>query len=195
MMSVIKKYPLTQNRCYKENRPLNPIGFMIHSTGAQNKTLKRYIFPDDGLIGVNQYNNHWNQASINGKPLNLLVHGFIGEDKNGVVRAYETCPPNRVAWHCGGNGNKNLIGYEICEGSPTDIDYFNKVWDLSTKVVAEYCVMYNWSINKVISHKEGNRIGIASAHSDPESYFKNFGKTMRDFRLAVQVEIDNLKAQ
>ena len=55
----LHKLILTNNACYKAGRTITPKGIMVHSTGANNPNLKRYVGPDDGLLGVNQYNNHW----------------------------------------------------------------------------------------------------------------------------------------
>ena len=49
---------------------------MVHSTGANNPNLNRYIGPDDGLLGKNQYNNHWNQDRPDGRQ--VCVHGLSG---------------------------------------------------------------------------------------------------------------------
>lgn len=59
-MNLHKLY-LTENACYKANKKMTVKGIMVHSTGANNPFLKRYVNPDDGLLGVNKYNNHWNQ--------------------------------------------------------------------------------------------------------------------------------------
>ena len=40
---------------------------MVHSTGANNPNLKRYACPNDGLLGENQYGNHWNQDKPDGR--------------------------------------------------------------------------------------------------------------------------------
>ena len=53
----------TNNAYYKAGRQITPKGIMVHSTGANNPNLKRYVGPDDGLLGKNQYNNHWNRAT------------------------------------------------------------------------------------------------------------------------------------
>ena len=55
---------LTENDCYKANRWITPKGVMVHSTGAENPNLKRYVGPDDGFLGVNQNNNHWNRPGV-----------------------------------------------------------------------------------------------------------------------------------
>lgn len=59
----LRKLILTENACYKAGKKITPKGIMVHSTGANNPYLRRYVGPDDGLLGVNQYNNHWNQDS------------------------------------------------------------------------------------------------------------------------------------
>ena len=62
----LHKLILTNNACYKAGRTITPKGIMVHSTGANNPNLKRYVGPDDGLLGKNQYNNHWNQDKPDG---------------------------------------------------------------------------------------------------------------------------------
>lgn len=42
---------LTENDCYKAGKPLSVRGLMLHSTGAPNTRLSRYVGPDDGLVG------------------------------------------------------------------------------------------------------------------------------------------------
>ena len=51
----LHKLILTNNACYKAGRTITPKGIMLHSTGANNPNLKRYVGPDDGLLGKNQY--------------------------------------------------------------------------------------------------------------------------------------------
>ena len=47
----LKKLILTENECYKTGRKIKPKGIMVHSTGANNPYLRRYVGPDDGLLG------------------------------------------------------------------------------------------------------------------------------------------------
>ena len=49
----LHKQILTQNACYKAGKMITPKGIMVHSTGANNPWLKRYVGPDDGFLGVN----------------------------------------------------------------------------------------------------------------------------------------------
>ena len=64
---------LTKNECYISGRAFTPKGVMVHSTGAPNPNLKRYVGPDDGRLGKNQYNNDWNRARPEG---NVGTTGF-----------------------------------------------------------------------------------------------------------------------
>ena len=47
----LHKLIFTNNACYKAGRKIAPKGIMVHSTGANNPWLKRYVGPDDGLLG------------------------------------------------------------------------------------------------------------------------------------------------
>jgi hypothetical protein len=51
----LHKLIFTQNACYKAGRTISVKGIMVHSTGANNPNLRRYVGPDDGLLGQNQY--------------------------------------------------------------------------------------------------------------------------------------------
>lgn len=44
---------------------------MVHSTGANNPNLRRYVQPDDGVLGVNSNQNDWNRPG-----LEVCVHAF-----------------------------------------------------------------------------------------------------------------------
>ena len=50
----LHKLILTNNACYKAGRTIVPKGIMVHSTGANNPWLKRYVGPDDGTIATYQ---------------------------------------------------------------------------------------------------------------------------------------------
>lgn len=184
-MEIIKHY-FVENECYKVGKKHTIKGFMIHSTGANNPNLKRYI-DDADRLGKNQYGNHWNQYRPDGRQ--VCVHGFIGKDKNGNILAYNTLPDNIQAWHCGGSANNGYISYEICEDGLTDATYFNKAMDAAMSVAAYYVKKYGIAISNVISHAEGHKKGIASNHGDIDYWLKKHGKTMAWFRQGVQAKI------
>lgn len=187
----LRKLLLTENNCYKVGAKMIPKGVMWHSTGANNPKLSRYVGPDDGKLGVNKYNNHWNTAKPGGR--NVCVHAFIGKDKTGGVATYQTLPWDMRGWHAGGSANDNYIGFEICEDSLTDKTYFDKVYKEAVEFTAYLCELYNldpMGKNVIICHADGYKLGIASNHGDVYHWFKRYGKTMDDVRVDVKAIMD-----
>ena len=180
----LRKLIFVNNDCYKAGRTITPKGIMVHSTGANNPNLKRYVGPDDGLLGKNQYNNHWNQAKPDGRQ--VCVHGFIGKLDDGTIATYQTLPWNHRGWHAGGDANNTHISFEICEDGLTDATYFNKVYKEAVELCVHLCKLYNLTEKNIIGHYEGYRLGIASNHSDPSNWFPKHGKSMDTFRADVK---------
>jgi N-acetylmuramoyl-L-alanine amidase len=176
---------LTNNDCYKAGRKITPKGIMVHSTGANNPKLSRYIQPDDSVLGVNANKNDWNQRG-----LDRCVHAFIGKDKNGNVKIYQTLPWNYRGWHGGGKSNDTHIGFEICEDGLTDPIYFHAVYKLAVELCVYLCKTFNLQINEIIGHYEGYQRGIASNHSDPKHWFSRHGKSMDTLRADVKKELE-----
>lgn len=166
---------------------------MVHSTGVNNPKLSRYVGPDDGILGKNPYNNHWNQPKPDGR--NVCVHGFIGLDKDGIVRTYQTLPWDHVGWHSGsgrkGSANtQGYIGFEICEGDFNDGEYLNKVYKEAVDLCVYLCKMYNLTEKDIIDHSEGHKLGIASNHGDVKHWFSKHSKSMDHFRIDVRKELN-----
>ena len=179
----LRKCLLTKNDCYKAGKKITPKGVMWHSTGAKNPNIKRYVQPDDGKLGDNQYNNDWNRSGTG-----ACVHAFIGLDKNGKVCTYQTLPWNYRGWHCGGSGNDRYISFEICEDDLKDKSYFEKVYKEAVELTAYLCKQYNLNpngSNVIICHQDGYKLGIATNHSDIYHWFNKFGKDMNDVRKDV----------
>ena len=182
---------LTNNACYKAGRTITPQGIMAHSTGANNPWLRRYVGPDDGLLGRNRHNNHWNQDRPEGRQ--VCVHAFIGKLADGSIATYQTLPWNHRGWHCGrglrGSGNDTHISFEICEDGLTDKSYFNAVYKEAAELCAFLCNEYTldpMADGIIIGHYEGHRRGIASNHADPGHWFPRHGKSMDTFRAEVK---------
>ena len=181
----LQKLIMTENACYKAGRKITVKGIMVHSTGANNPWLKRYVGPDDGKLGKNQYNNHWNQPMDR----EVCVHAFIGKLKDGSIATYQCLPWNHRGWHAGGSANNTHIGFEICEDGLTDASYFNAVYKEAVEFVAYLCKEYNLDPMKdgvVIGHYEGYKRGVASNHGDPKNWFPKHGKSMDTFRADVK---------
>ena len=182
----LRKLLLTENNCCIARIKITPTGIMVHSTGVNNPSLKRYVGPDDGIIGINTNNNHWNQPKPDGRE--VCVHAFIGKLADGTIATYQTLPWDTRGWHAGGQANNTHIGFEICEDNTTDADYFNKVYQEAVELCVMLCRTYGIAPEKpaLICHSEGNALGIASAHSDVMHWFPKHGKSMDDFRADVK---------
>lgn len=188
------KLLLTNNNCYKTGKKQKIRKIMMHSTGADNPYLSRYIGPDDGILGYNKYGNHWNQPKPDGR--NVCVHAFIGyiKDKKGIA-TYQTLDWDHVGWHSGkGNrGSANTLGYigfEICEGDLSDKTYFNLVYQEAMELCVYLCKEFSLSASDIIDHSEGHQLGIASNHGDVRHWFRRHGKTMDIFRSEVNKELN-----
>lgn len=181
-------YYLTNNRCYiagmadARNR-MTPSGVLIHSTGANNNRLCRYIGPDDGVLGVNRYGNHWNRAEAT-----ACVHAMIGLDKNNILRCYMILPENIKCWGCGGGYNNTHLQVEIEEDALTNREYYTQAFTMAKKLAAYWCHKYGIEVtNKTLcSHKEGHDQGMASNHGDPHKWLNAMGDTMDGFREDVK---------
>ncbi len=180
----LNKLILTENACYKAGKKITVKGIMVHSTGANNPWLKRYVGPDDGKLGKNQYNNHWNTYHPGGRE--VCVHGFIGKLADGTVATYQTLPWDHRGWHAGGSANNTHIGFEICEDDLTDGAYFTKVYKEAVELCAYLCRQYGLTEKNIICHSEGYKQGVASNHGDVMHWFPKHGKSMDTFRAEVK---------
>lgn len=181
----LRQQYLTRNDCYRAGKTIRVKGVMVHSTGADNPHVSRYV-PGDGEIGRNTGGNHWDQ------PGKLCVHAFVGKFVDGGVGTVQTLPWNRRAWHCGsgrkGSGNDTHIAFEICEDGLTDPAYFQAVYWEAVELTAMLCREYGLdplADGVVICHAEGCKRGIASNHGDVLHWFPRHGKNMDDFRADV----------
>ena len=186
----LRRQLLTENRCYIRGDPLSPKGVMVHSTGANNPNLRRYVQPDDGALGTNRYGNDWNQPEPS-----VCVHAFIGRLQDGTVAVYQTLPWQMRGWHAGrgarGSANDTHIGFELCEDDLSDPAYFAAVYRAAVELTAFLCRRYGLDPSArgvVIDHAEGCALGIASNHGDIGHWLRRYGKTMDDFRNAVREE-------
>ena len=176
---------LTKNDCYRAGNTIRPKGVMVHSTGANNPKVCRYV-PGDDELGRNTGGNHWNQ------PGKFCVHAFIGKFADSKVGTVQTLPWNRLAWHCGsgkkGSANGTHISFEICEDGLTDPAYFQAVYQEAVELTAMLCREYGLdplADGVVLCHAEGHKRGVASNHGDVLHWWPKFGKTMDNFRADV----------
>ncbi len=185
---------LTENDCYKANRKITPAGIVVHSTGANNPYVKRYVQPVastpdadtlQALLGKNKYGNHWNRTS-EAMGRQVCVHGFIGKLADGTPAIVQTLPWNHRGWHAGGSANNSYIGFEMCEDGLDDKAYLASVYELAAQLCAWLCATYGIDVKNVIGHYEAHARGMASNHGDPRNWFKPHGLSMDSFRERVQ---------
>lgn len=188
----------TKNLCYKEAKKMVPKGIVVHSTGANNPNLKRYVDAPD-TVGINRYGNHWNKEKPGGTK--KCVHAFIGYDKDKQIKVAEILPLDICAWGVGKgkkgsyNFSPSYIQFEICEDALSDKIYYTKVFDKAIKYCAYLCEAYNLEVCNIVGHCEAHRLGYGSNHSDPERWMKKQGETMNDFRNAVSEILKKDKPQ
>lgn len=160
-----------------------PRGIMVHSTGANNPNLRRYVQPDDGVLGVNSNQNDWIRPG-----LEVCVHAFLGLTQAGEVAAYQILPWEYRAWHCGGDANNTHLSFEICEDNLRDRAYWEKTYRLARELTAELCRKFGLdplAPGVLVDHAEGAALGIASNHADVDHWWSRYGVTMDDFRADV----------
>lgn len=191
MSAIDGKILFTKSDCYKSAKKMTPKGIVVHSTGANNPNLRRYVAPDDGVIGKNDYNNDFNRSGVD-----VCVHAFIGKDKNGKVKTYQTLPFNYCCWGVGSgskgsyNYNPAYIQFEMCEDGLTDKTYCKAVYDKAVEFCAYICKTYNISTDNIVSHHEAGQKGMGSYHVDPDNWWGKHGYTMDGFRKAVKAKLN-----
>lgn len=201
-MNLIQCY-LIANDCYKAGRTITPKGVMVHSTGANNPLVARYVQPTESQanrdsiiqkIGTNRNANDWNNPG-----LDVCTHAFIGKLANGSVGTAQTLPWNHRGWHAGtgtsgGTANNTHIAFEICEDGLQDATYFNQVYKEAVELTAMLCKTYKLNPladGVVICHSEGYKRGIASNHADVMHWFPRHNKSMDTFRQDVSKAMGN----
>lgn len=164
-----------QEKFISKNRPYTPLvirGGVIHETAN----------PDDTAEMEYQYFNTGDRQAS--------AHAFI--DDTSII---QTIPFDEVAWHAGRTANRQFVGIEMCHTS--NPIKFQNIWDsaillfthIFTKVVNP--PIYTVTKNNLMSHAEVSEMWKETDHMDPVDYFKQFDRTVDDFRRDVQASIDS----
>ena len=189
----LHKLIFTESDCYKEGMAkkqfIKPIALMWHSTAANNPYLKRYVGPDDGLLGKNIYNNHWNQP----RDRRVCYHAFVGKLKDDTIASYQVLPWDLRGWHSGSgkNGNGNSLGYIgicICEDNLKDKAYAMAAYKEACELTAYLCEQLDLDPlgeDVIIDHARAYQLGIASNHGDVMHWFGRYGITLDKIRRDV----------
>ena len=177
---------LTGSDCWKAGRTIVPRGIMVHSTGVAQPDPEVFL-------------RAWNRPGVE-----ACAHAFVHRD--GVI---QTLPWNWRGWHAGaprGDGisaNNTHISFEILEpaghtyqgGTMVDYNpaknaaYFDAVYRNAVELTAMLCARYGLNpleAGVVVDHAEGCALGIASNHADVGHWFPRHGKSMDQFRAAME---------
>lgn len=202
---TIYRHYFTAADAYNENAPQQQTGVQVHSTGANNPRLSRYVQPDDGRLG-----NNANRNSHNRPDLDVCANAYVGRLSDGTVAVYQALPWDYRAWLSGKgkNGNANRMGYigfEICEDGLADEAYFrDAVMGKSVLLTAHLCTVMGVKPDTIIkafggaspealavmSHAELHDCGLASNHGDIDHWLERYGLTMDDYRAAVAAAME-----
>lgn len=204
----------TQSTCYNGTYPMQILGVLWHSTGANNPNLSRYVQPSDNasdreamlkLLGTNGYGNDWNHITTYAG-----LNAWIGELADGTVATVQSMPWNYAPWGCGagykGSCNGGWIQFEICEDSLADESYFNEAYKEACELTAYLCVKYGLdplgkvsykgvSVPVILCHQDSYRLGLGGNHGDIYHWFTRYGKDMDDVRRDVAEIINNSKEE
>lgn len=194
----------TESKCYKAAEAARPVGIVVHSTGANNPNLKRYVQPSKNdpkyssliqIIGKNTNGNSWNGS------VSKSVHYIIGKKANGELGVAHILPETYCAWGAGkgkkGSYNYNPtahIQFEICEDNLKNATYFKECYDAAVALCADICNRWGWEADVIVSHKEAHKKGYGSNHADIDHWLKKYKKTMNDFREDVSKLLNQSKA-
>lgn len=193
MVEIITQF-LKNNNCYKAGRKIDPVGIVIHSTGANNPNLRRYV-PGDDDIGYNEYNNDWDTPNPDGDQ--KCVHAFIGKKADGKIAVVQTLPWDMRCWGCGsgnkGSYNDTRIQFEICEDDLNNYNYWLGTKNAAVQLCAYLCNLYNIDTDNITDHQTAWSEGYASNHSDVRHWWDRYGYSIYTFRLEVESELKKME--
>lgn len=199
---------LVENACYIAGDRMKPLGIVVHSTGANNPYISRYVQPSAGqeygvtageafmraTLGKNRYNNHWNKYCIDeNTDRYACVNAFIGRLAGGGVDIVQTLPWDMMPWGCGegknGSFNNTHIQFEICEDDLKSKAYFDEAIAKAVELCAYLCKKFNIEVSNVVSHHESYLLGYGNNHADIDHWLKVYNMSMDDFRNMVSEKI------
>jgi len=150
--------------------PLKPVGIVLHDTATP------------GAPARNEWNFFEHHTATN-------AHAFIDD-----VEDLQIVPWNIKCWHCGEPANSMFIGVEMCVPKTHNPVFFNTVYWATVDAFAR---LYRYVLNiktvtkdNLMTHDEVRVKWKDTSHTDPTSYFKEYGKTIEQFRTDVQFSLD-----
>lgn len=147
---------------------LNPDYLVLHETANPGASAENHV-------------KYWR----NNQPNVPMTH-YIAELDGSEI--YHTQRDDRKAWHIG-NGNGRAIGIEMAHATnPAD---FSKQFDEVAKWCANYLRSRGWGIDRLITHNDARLRWGGTDHTDPLSYFRQYGTDFDTFRARVLTYLNN----
>lgn len=158
-------------------------------TGAEAyQSVDRYVSNGHGYLNASYLVVHetanpgasaYNHTLLWDRDDTYAVHHVMELDGSTV---YNTVAENRLCWHVG-NGNGYTIGIELAHA--TNASDFAKQWGEAVKWTGDELRAHGWDTSRLLSHYEAARRWGGSDHTDPNGYFRAYGKTWSDFKRDV----------
>lgn len=160
--------------CYnRSHQTLSPQGIVLHDTDDAGATAQ---------AEHDYFNSGYRSAS---------AHAFV--DWSEIIQCI---PWSEVAWGSGPTSNHRYLQVELCVPRTQDAGLFEKVWNNATDLFAYLFVnvlkIHTVSKDNLLSHADVSNRWHETDHQDPVSYFQQYGKTVDNFRAAVQEKINNI---
>lgn len=158
-------------------------------TGAEAyQSVDKYVSSGHGYLNASYLVIHetanpgasaYNHTLLWARDDTYAVHHVMELDGSTV---YNTVAENRLCWHVG-NGNGYTIGIELAHA--TNAADFAKQWGEVVKWTGDELRAHGWDTSRLLSHYEAARRWGGSDHTDPNGYFRAYGKTWLEFKQAV----------
>lgn len=158
-------------------------------TGAEAyQSVNKYVSSGHGYLNASYLVIHetanpgasaYNHTLLWDRDDTYAVHHVMELDGSTV---YNTVPENRLCWHVG-NGNYATIGIELAHA--TNASDFAKQWGEAVKWTGDELRAHGWDTSRLLSHYEAAQRWGGSDHTDPNGYFRAYGKTWLEFKQAV----------
>lgn len=152
------------------------------------QSVDRYVSTGHGYLNASYLVVHetanpgasaYNHTLLWSRDGTYAVHHVMELDGSTV---YNTVAENRLCWHVG-NGNGYTIGIELAHA--TNASDFAKQWGEAVKWTGDELRARGWDTSRLLSHYEAAQRWGGSDHTDPNGYFRQYGKTWAEFKQAV----------
>lgn len=164
------------------------IAFSAPNSAEAYQSVNKYVSNGHGYLNASYLVIHetanpgasaYNHTLLWSRDDTYAVHHVMELDGSTV---YNTVPENRLCWHVG-NGNGYTVGIELAHA--TNASDFAKQWAEAVKWAGDELRVHGWDTSRLLSHYEAARRWGGSDHTDPNGYFRAYGKTWLEFKQAV----------